>query len=45
MYARLGTLYKDAGNAKKAREVWERGRERFPEDKTLTAALELIGKE
>ncbi len=43
-YFQLGNLYKDAGNADKARDVWERGRRLFPEDKALTEALEVSTK-
>jgi tetratricopeptide (TPR) repeat protein len=42
VYMRLGTLYKDAGNAKKARDAWERGRERFPKHAGIAEALALI---
>ncbi|HEX5137046.1 MAG TPA: hypothetical protein VFY93_08750 [Planctomycetota bacterium] len=41
VYVRLGTLYKDAGNVKKARETWQRGRERFPDDKRFAEAIAL----
>ncbi|MCK6459962.1 MAG: hypothetical protein L6Q95_08720 [Planctomycetes bacterium] len=41
VYLRLGTLLKDAGNVKKARETWQRGRARFPEDRRLADALAL----
>ena len=43
-YMRLGTLYKDAGNADKARTMWKRGIEQFPENKAIRDALELIGE-
>ncbi len=43
-YMRLGTLYKDAGNARKARAVWDRGRQRHPKSEPLGQALKLIGK-
>ncbi|MGQ0613973.1 MAG: tetratricopeptide repeat protein [Planctomycetaceae bacterium] len=43
-YFQLGNLYKDAGNTDKAREVWERGRRLFPQDKALTEALEVSTK-
>lgn len=42
VYVRLGTLYKDAGNTKKARETWRRGLDRFPEETRLTEALALV---
>jgi len=42
VHMRLGTLYKDAGNPKKAQEVWRRGLDRFPEDKRLTEDLALV---
>jgi tetratricopeptide (TPR) repeat protein len=42
VYVRLGTLYKDAGNPKKARETWKRGLERFPDDQRLSEALALV---
>lgn len=42
VYVRLGTLYKDAGNPKKARETWKRGLERFPDDQRLAEALALV---
>jgi tetratricopeptide (TPR) repeat protein len=41
VYVRLGTLLKDAGSVKKARETWQRGLDRFPEDKRLVEALAL----
>lgn len=41
VYMRLGTLHKDAGNVKKAREIWQRGLERFPDDERLVEALSL----
>ena len=39
---RLGTLLKDAGNAKRAREVWQRGLDRFPDEQRLSEALALV---
>jgi tetratricopeptide (TPR) repeat protein len=45
VYLRLGTLYKDAGNLEKARETWERGRVRFPDDERLGEVLELIAQD
>jgi len=41
VYIRLGTLYKDAGNVKKARETWQRGKDRFPDDKRFAEAIAL----
>jgi len=41
VYARLGTLYKDAGNVARAREVWQRGAKRFPDDARLKDMLSL----
>lgn len=41
VYLRLGTLLKDAGNVKKARETWQRGLARFPDDKRIVEALAL----
>ncbi len=43
VYTRLGTLFKNAGNVKRAREVWEQGLRRFPSNKQLVESLELIG--
>jgi tetratricopeptide (TPR) repeat protein len=43
-YLRLGTLYKEAGNPEKAREIWKRGVERHPEAKEIRDNLELLGK-
>jgi len=45
VYLRLGTLLKDAGNVGRARAVWERGRERHPENGDLERALRLLGEE
>ena len=45
VYSRLGTLYKDAGNVKKAREIWERGLVRFPNSKPLREVLAIAGDE
>jgi tetratricopeptide (TPR) repeat protein len=45
VYARLGTLYKDAGNTAKAREVWRRGLARFPASQELEQSLKLLGEE
>jgi len=41
-YMRLGTLYKDAGNTEKAKVLWTRGLERFPDDKAMRAALDVL---
>ena len=41
-YVRLGTLYKNAGNAEKARAIWKRGLQQFPESKQLGEALSVI---
>ena len=43
-YFRLGTLYKDMGNPKKARQVWEDGLKLFPDSKTIKGALEASTK-
>ncbi len=43
VYTRLGTLFKNAGNVKRAREVWEQGLRRFPSNKQLVESLDLIG--
>jgi len=43
-YFRLGTLYKDAGNAEKAREVWNAGLALFPENEELKGALDTSTK-
>jgi tetratricopeptide (TPR) repeat protein len=43
-YLRLGTLYKDAGNTDKARELWERGLRLFPEDARLKGTLDASTK-
>jgi tetratricopeptide (TPR) repeat protein len=42
VYLRLGTLLKDAGNVKRAREVWQRGLDRFAGDARLAEALALM---
>jgi tetratricopeptide (TPR) repeat protein len=42
VYLRLGTLLKDAGNVKKARETWQRGLDRFPDDRRPVDALALV---
>ena len=41
-YMRLGTLYKDAGNTEKAKALWTRGLERFPDDSAIRAALDVL---
>jgi len=41
-YVRLGTLYKDAGNAEKARAIWKRGLQQFPESRPLSEALAVL---
>lgn len=41
-YMRLGTLYKDGGNIEKAKQVWKKGLERFPDDKQIQAALAVL---
>jgi len=43
-YLRLGTLYKDAGNADNARTMWKRGIEQYPDNQAIRDALELIGE-
>jgi len=43
-YFRLGTLYKDAGNAEKAHEIWERGLKLFPDSELLKDQLEVSTK-
>ncbi|MHC4223909.1 MAG: tetratricopeptide repeat protein, partial [Planctomycetota bacterium] len=44
VYRRLGSLYRDAGNTEKARQIWERGRERHPQDADLKEALDILGQ-
>ena len=41
-YIRLGTLYKDAGTTEKARSIWKRGIQQFPESRQLREALAVI---
>ncbi|MHC4849378.1 MAG: tetratricopeptide repeat protein, partial [Planctomycetota bacterium] len=41
-YMRLGTLYKDGGNTEKAKQIWKKGLERFPDDKMIQAALAVL---
>ena len=43
-YFRLGTLYKDAGNMAKAREIWDKGLRLFPENTVLKGTLEASTK-
>jgi tetratricopeptide (TPR) repeat protein len=43
-YFQLGNLYKDAGNLEKARQVWQEGRRRFPDNPQLEDALEVSTK-
>ena len=45
VYIRLGTMYKQGGNMKKAREVWKRGLERHPGDDQLRNALAIAAEE
>jgi tetratricopeptide (TPR) repeat protein len=42
VYLRLGTLYKDAGNVARAREVWQRGLARMPDETRIAEALALV---
>ena len=44
-YMRLGTMYKQAGNMKKARAVWKRGLERHGEDRQLRDALAIAAED
>jgi tetratricopeptide (TPR) repeat protein len=44
VYRRLGSLYRDAGNTEKARQIWERGRQRHPQDEDLKEALDILGQ-
>jgi tetratricopeptide (TPR) repeat protein len=43
-YFRLGTLYKDAGNVEKARELWTEGLRLFPDNEELKATIEASTK-
>jgi hypothetical protein len=43
-YFRLGTLYKDAGNVDKARELWNAGLALFPDNEQLKATIEASTK-
>ena len=42
VYLRLGTLYKDAGNPKKARAIWKRGLKRHPESEQLREVVSIL---
>lgn len=44
VYFRLGTLYKDAGNAEKARAIWAEGLKLFPDNQELKDTLEASTK-
>lgn len=44
VYFRLGTLYKDAGNAEKARAIWAEGLKLFPDSQELKDTLEASTK-
>jgi len=44
VYFRLGTLYKDAGNAEKARSLWAEGLKLFPDNEELKDTLEASTK-
>ncbi|MHC4819984.1 MAG: tetratricopeptide repeat protein [Planctomycetota bacterium] len=44
VYFRLGTLYKDAGNAEKARSLWAEGLKLFPDNQELKDTLEASTK-
>jgi len=43
-YMRLGTLYKDAGNMEKAKQIWKKGLRLYADDRQLTEALEVAEK-
>jgi len=43
-YFRLGTLYKDTGNAEKAQEIWHEGLRLFPDNEVLKGTLEASTK-
>lgn len=43
-YFRLGTLYKDAGNVEKAREIWNAGLVLFPDNEELKGTIEASTK-
>lgn len=40
-YFQLGSLYREVGNAERAREIWARGLKLFPENRALLDALEV----
>ncbi len=40
-YYRLGSLYKEEGNVEKAREIWQKGLDLFPNNKDLKDALDV----
>ena len=44
VFFRLGTLYKDAGNAEKARAIWAEGLKLFPDSQELKDTLEASTK-
>jgi len=43
-YFRLGTLYKDAGNVEKARQIWNAGLALFPDNEELKGTIEVSTK-
>ena len=43
-YFQLGTIYKNEGNAEKAREIWAKGLRLFPENKRIREALGVLEK-
>lgn len=43
-YFRLGTLYKDAGNVEKARDLWSEGLRLFPDNEELKGTIEASTK-
>lgn len=43
-YFRLGTLYKDAGNVEKARDLWKEGLRLFPDNEELKGTIEASTK-
>ena len=45
VYHRLGTLYMDAGNTNRAKTIWDRGLQRFPDHERLKDALAIAGGE
>jgi len=42
---RLGTMYKQAGNMKKARGIWKRGLDRHPADEQLRNAIKIAAED